>query len=176
MAEMMAELHQLRNTIRNLQARVNEQDAASAAAAPTHPQGGRDIGEALKPPKPEPFKGLATDVVPFLTRMKGYFHLFPTKLDTATKKVLFTAPLIQGNAKDWFKPILRDYLKNNEIIQDQETVNIFANWRNFESALKDNFRVVNEEQQAAAEIIVLKQTHSCAAYSAKFRQLASKTQ
>ncbi|KAF5229084.1 hypothetical protein FANTH_14311 [Fusarium anthophilum] len=61
------------------------------------------------------------------------------------KKVLFTAPLIQGNAKDWFEPILRDYLENEEIVQDQETINIFADWRNFESVLKDNFGVWDDE-------------------------------
>ncbi|KAF5239466.1 hypothetical protein FANTH_9941, partial [Fusarium anthophilum] len=127
LAEIIAEIHQLRNTIRNMEARASERDAAPAGNAHSNPQAERDIREALKPPKPEPFKGQATDIVPFLTRIKGYFHLFPTKLDTATKKVLFTAPLIQGNAKDWFEPILRDYLKNEEIMQDQETINIFAN-------------------------------------------------
>ncbi|KAG7405966.1 hypothetical protein Forpe1208_v013611 [Fusarium oxysporum f. sp. rapae] len=121
----MAEIQQMRNTIRNLQARVNEQDAAPTGNNAYLPRQERDIGEALKPPKPEPFKGQAADVIPFLTRMKAHFHLFPTKLDTATKKVLYTAPLIQGNAKDWFEPILRDYLNHEEIVQDQETINIF---------------------------------------------------
>ncbi|KAF5233020.1 hypothetical protein FANTH_12731 [Fusarium anthophilum] len=101
-----------------MEARASERDAAPAGNAHGNPRAERDIGEALKLPKPEPFKGQATDVVLFLTRIKGYFYLFPTKLDTATKKVLFTAPLIQGNAKDWFEPILRDYLENEEIVQD----------------------------------------------------------
>lgn len=172
MAEMMAEIHQMRSTINTLRARVNEQPTASAQTNNT----GRDPGEALKPPKPEPFKGQAADVVPFLTRMKGYFRLFQNRLDTPTKKVLFTAPLIQGDAKDWWEPIMRDFLDNEEEMQDQETQNIFTNWENFEKALKDNFGVVNEERQAAAELLALKQHKSCAAYSAKFRQLASKTE
>ncbi|RKK64702.1 hypothetical protein BFJ69_g16602 [Fusarium oxysporum] len=90
MAEMMAEIHQMRATINTLRARVNEQPNASAQTSNT----GRDPREALKPPKPEPFKGQAADVVPFLTRIKGYFRLFQNRLDTPTKKVLFTAPLI----------------------------------------------------------------------------------
>ncbi|KAF4339823.1 gag poly [Fusarium beomiforme] len=175
-AEMMAEITALRNLVNRLQVQANERAAAPAPAPTVHT--GRDPGESLKPPKPEPFRGLATDVVPFLTRMKAYFSLFPTKLSSAKSRVLFTAPLIQGNAQDWFEPILRDFLENedNEALQDQETINIFADWNNFEIALKDNFGVVNEERQAAADIMKLRQDKSCAAYSAKFRQLAAKTQ
>ncbi|KAL5611280.1 hypothetical protein FOBRF1_007397 [Fusarium oxysporum] len=171
-AEMMAELQQLRATVNTLRTRVNERPNTAA-------QGGsneRDLGEALKPPKPEPFKGQAADVVPFLTRMKVHFRLYQNKLNSPTKKLLYTASLIQGEAKDWFEPILRDFLENEEEAQDQDTQNIFTNWENFEKALKNNFGVVNEERQAAAELLALKQHKSCAAYSAKFRQLASKTE
>jgi len=99
-AELMAEIHQLRNSYRNLIARIEGQEANRLETAVPRLQPGRDIREALKPLKLEPFKGQANDVIPFLTQIKGYFYLFPTKLDTATKKVLFTAPLIQGNAKN----------------------------------------------------------------------------
>ena len=174
MAELMAEIQQMRGTINTLRARINEQPAAPPQAARQE----RDLGEALKPPKPEPFTGKAADVIPFLTRMKGHFQMYKNKLDTPQKKVLYTAALIQGDAKDWFEPILRDYLENeeNENLQDQETQNIFTDWGNFEEALKNNFGVINEERQAAAELFALKQTKSCAAHSAKFRQLASKTE
>jgi hypothetical protein len=174
MAELMAEIQQMRGTINTLRARVNEQPAAAPQAARQE----RDLGEALKPPKPEPFTGKAADVIPFLTRMKGHFQMYKNKLDTPQKKVLYTSALIQGDAKDWFEPILRDYLEHedNENLQDQETQNIFTDWGNFEEALKNNFGVVNEERQAAAELFALKQTKSCAAHSAKFRQLAAKTE
>jgi hypothetical protein len=46
--------------------------------------------------------------------MKGYFYFFPNKLDTAEKKMLTTAPLILGDAKDWWEPIWKDYLENDE--------------------------------------------------------------
>jgi hypothetical protein len=39
---------------------------------------------------------------------------------------------------------------------------------NFETLLKDNFGIINEERQAASEILALKQTKSCAAHLAKF--------
>jgi hypothetical protein len=38
--------------------------------------------------------------------MKGYFYIYKNKLDTDIKKVLYTASLIQGDTKDWFKLIL----------------------------------------------------------------------
>ncbi|EXM13454.1 hypothetical protein FOTG_17180 [Fusarium oxysporum f. sp. vasinfectum 25433] len=138
---MMAEVQQLRTTIRNLQAQMNARPAATTNEGSNE----RDLGEALKPPKPEPFRGQAADVIPFLTRMKAHFRLYKNKLNTPTKKLLYTASLIQGDAKDWFEPILRDFLENDEEAQDQDTQNIFGNWDNFEQVLKDNFGVVNEE-------------------------------
>ncbi|KAF4426118.1 hypothetical protein F53441_14149, partial [Fusarium austroafricanum] len=174
-AEMMAEIHQLRNTVRTLQARMNDQPATTKR---TTTRAERDVGERLKPPKPDPFKGQASDVVPFLTRMKAYFSLFPNGFSSPKAKMLFTVPLLQGTASNWFEPILKDYLtyKHNEVAQEQETQNIFADWGNFEIALKDNFGMVNEERQAATKLIALRQDKSCAAYSARFRQLAAKTQ
>ena len=103
--------------------------------------------------------------------------MYKNKLDTPQKKVLYTIALIQGNTKDQFEPILCNYLENenNKSLQDQDTQNIFSYQDNFKQALKDNFRVVNKEQQAAAEIIALRPHTSYAAHSAKFNQLAPKT-
>ncbi|CAG1962781.1 unnamed protein product, partial [Fusarium graminearum] len=171
---MMAEIQLLRGRVQTLQARA---DAAPTTAPPVAEtiNNRRDLGEYLKPPLPEPFKGHSADVLPFLTRMKGYFRMFPNKLDSAEKKMLATAPLIQGDAKDWFEPMWKDFLENEYDLQDQETQNVFTDWLNFETLLKDNFGVINEERQAAADILQLKQQRSCAAHSAKFRQLAAKT-
>ncbi|CAF3545337.1 unnamed protein product [Fusarium graminearum] len=109
-----------RNYTTTLQARA---DAAPTTAPPVAEtiNNRRDLGEYLKPPLPEPFKGHSADVLPFLTRMKGYFRMFPNKLDSAEKKMLATAPLIQGDAKDWFEPMWKDFLENDYDLQDQET-------------------------------------------------------
>ncbi|KAM0080890.1 hypothetical protein ACKRZS_006941 [Fusarium odoratissimum] len=56
MAELIAEITMLRNTVNHLRTRVNEQAAAAPNPAPTV-HTGRDPGESLKPPKPEPFRG-----------------------------------------------------------------------------------------------------------------------
>ncbi|KAI7763789.1 hypothetical protein LZL87_014366 [Fusarium oxysporum] len=63
MAELMAKIQQMRGTINNLRARINEQPATNTQTTNRE----RDLGEALKPPKPEPFTGKAADVVPFIT-------------------------------------------------------------------------------------------------------------
>ncbi|VTO81739.1 unnamed protein product, partial [Fusarium graminearum] len=119
---MMAEIQLLRGRVQTLQARA---DAAPTTAPPVAEtiNNRRDLGEYLKPPLPEPFKGHSADVLPFLTRMKGYFRMFPNKLDSAEKKMLATAPLIQGDAKDWFEPMWKDFLENDYDLQDQETQN-----------------------------------------------------
>ncbi|KAF4426119.1 hypothetical protein F53441_14148 [Fusarium austroafricanum] len=96
-AEMMAEIHQLRNTVRTLQARMNDQPATTER---TTTRAERD----------------------------AYFSLFPNGFSSPKAKMLFTVPLLQGTASDWFEPILKDYLtyEHNEVAQEQETQNIFA--------------------------------------------------
>ncbi|KAF4455372.1 hypothetical protein F53441_2298 [Fusarium austroafricanum] len=113
-AELMAEVQQLRNTVRTLQARMNDQPTTTKR---TTTRAKRDIGEQLKPPKPEPFKGQASNVVPFLTQMKAYFSLFPNGFSSPKAKMLFTVPLLQDTASNWFELILKDYLtyEHNEV-------------------------------------------------------------
>ena len=173
---MVTEIHQLRAMINQLRGQVQQQAAPPPPPPVVNPMPTRDIGEAIKPPKPAPFNGDARDVIPFLTRCKGYFELFPTKLASAKARALFAGQLMEGTAAAWMEPITRDFLSNEEVDQDQDTVNIFSDWDNFEAALKDAFGLVNEERQAAAQLFTLNQTKSCAAYAALFRQLASKTE
>lgn len=167
-ASMAAEVEQLRNLVRTLQQQV--QNAPAPVAGNTE----RDPGEVMKPPLPEKFDGTPSDVVPFITRMKGHFQWYPRRLASAESRLLFTSNLMSGDAKNWFEPILKDFLDNDEADQDQDTVNLFADWENFEVALKDTFGMVNEERQAAAKIHTLKQIRSAAAYAIALRRVASK--
>ena len=56
-AEIIAEVQQLCNTIRTLQNQVNKQQNTTPANNSANKPQGRDLREALKPPKLEPFKG-----------------------------------------------------------------------------------------------------------------------
>ncbi|VTO87763.1 unnamed protein product [Fusarium graminearum] len=105
----MAEIQLLRGRVQTLQARADATPPTAPPVAETI-NNRRDLGEYLKPPLPEPFKGDSADVLPFLTRMKGYFRMFPNKLDSAEKKMLATAPLIQGDAKPCLKEEVKDEL------------------------------------------------------------------
>ena len=112
--------------------------------------------------------------MPFLTRLKTYFRFFPRRLASGESRALFAHGCMEGDAATWFEPIIRDFLDNEEHHQDQETANIFAEWDNFETALKDTFGMVNEERQAAAQIHQVKQIKSAAAYAIAFRRIAAK--
>jgi hypothetical protein len=68
---------------------------------------------------------------------------------------------------------LRDYLNNKPRDQDQETLNIFAAFDNFEEAIKEAFGTVNEQRQAIERLKTLKQRGSAADYAATFRQIAA---
>ncbi|KAM5354848.1 hypothetical protein ACJ41O_001494 [Fusarium nematophilum] len=170
-AEMATEIQQLRAIVTTLRGQV--QDQANQGGPPHAPQG-RDLGEAIKPPKPTPFNGDPKDVIPFITRCKAYFEFFPTKMASAKARVLLAAQIMEGTAAAWMEPITRDFLENDETTRDQETENIFASWTNFETSLKDAFGLVNEERQAATKIHELRQTRSAAVYAATFRLISSK--
>lgn len=170
-AEMVTEIQQLRAMVNTLRGQVQDQ---ANQGGPAHAPQGRDLGEAIKPPKPTPFNGDPKDVIPFITRCKAYFEFFPTKMASAKARVLLAAQIMEGTAAAWMEPITRDFLENDETTRDQETENIFASWTNFETSLKDAFGLVNEERQAATKIHELKQTKSAAAYAAMFRLIASK--
>src|SRR5690606_27974976 len=71
------------------------------------------------------------------------------------------------------EPILRDYLNNEPRDQDQETVNIFATFNNFEEAIKEAFSTINEQRQAIERLKTLRQRGSAADYAATFRQIAT---
>ncbi|EXK26158.1 hypothetical protein FOMG_17257 [Fusarium oxysporum f. sp. melonis 26406] len=68
MAELMAKIYQMQGTINNLYACINKQPAANTQGTNT----GRDIREALKPPKPEPFTGKAADAAAELLALKQH--------------------------------------------------------------------------------------------------------
>ncbi|KAM6521743.1 hypothetical protein FALCPG4_011449 [Fusarium falciforme] len=122
-AEMATELQQLRTLVAQLRAQVQARTTPSTTTSSPHD---KDPGDVVKPPMPEPSTRQASDVIHFLTRMKGYFRMFPRRIDTPTKMVLFTTPLLHGTAKAWFEPIWRDFLKNDEGEQVKVTASIFA--------------------------------------------------
>ena len=143
-AEVATEVQQLRNLVNQLRTQVQSQGQQAPAI---QQDGGRDPGEAVKPPQPEPFNGTSKDVVPFLTRLGTYFRWFPRRLASAEGRVMYAYSRMEGTAATWFEPIIRDYLEHDDnVSRDQDTVNIFSEWDNFKTALKDTFGMVNKER------------------------------
>ncbi|KAL6352553.1 hypothetical protein LRP88_13017 [Fusarium phalaenopsidis] len=136
------------------------------AAGTTH----KDIGEIIKPKDPEPFNGQATHVRTFLTSLRAYQRYFPTRMASAESKVLHASRCLTGNALTWFEPKLRDFLGNEPT---EETQLLFAEYENFEEAIRRNFGTIDEEQQATQKLKNLRQTKAASTYAAEFTQITS---
>ena len=72
-------------------------------------------------------------------------------------KVLFALMYLKGAVYKWFKPTLKDYLKNNDPEnREQETTNIFGSFANFKIALNQVFDTINEERATTCTIYRIK--------------------
>ena len=71
---------------------------------------------------------------------------------------------------------MRDYLFNETGSQNVETVNIYANWENFKTALRTVYGELDKERITELQLQKFIQGRSAADYSAKFQRLAIKIQ
>jgi hypothetical protein len=125
--------------------------------------------------KIEKFTGERAKLGYYLLQLKTVFRLRPQKYGSATSKVLFASMHLKGAAYEWFEPTLRDYLETNDVEnREQNTVNIFGSFANFELAITQVFGTINEERAAARTIHRIKQRGSAAQYYSQFNAVASK--
>ena len=136
----------------------------------------KEENRGLKINPPEEFKGDRRQTETFLLQCRAYFDANPTQYPTSRTQVKYATNLLRGEAFEWFKHIMRDYLLNETGSQDAETVGIYANWENFEAALRTVYGELDEERTAELQLQKLTQGGSAADYSAKFQRLATKTQ
>ena len=52
----------------------------------------------------------------------------------------------------WFKPIIRDYIKNKESDQEEETQKLYNSYTEFEKAIKEAFGNLDEEREAERKL------------------------
>jgi hypothetical protein len=136
----------------------------------------RDLGESIKPKSPGPFDGTPSQLRGFLTQLKMYHRMFPTKLSREIDRILHAGTCLTGTALAWFEPRMRDFMETeNEALRDEETNLIFENFDGFEEAITNVFGNTDEMRMAVEALQHVKQTGSASDYVAKFRQLASKT-
>lgn len=132
------------------------------------------IGQILKPTKPELFDGTSSKLPTFLTQCRAYFTYFPTSLAESSAQVHYAAGRLTGNAAIWFEPTLKEVLTTHRDGWSDNTKTIYNSFKSFEEALQKNFGVVDEKTKAEIQIKKLRQTKSASAYATSFLQYASK--
>ncbi|KID77231.1 gag polyprotein, partial [Metarhizium brunneum ARSEF 3297] len=135
--------------------------------------GQKDLGEITKPRAPGPYNSNPRILQGFLTQLRAYHQFYPNKLTNMQAKVLHAGGCITGTALAWFEPIMRDYLTNAGDNQEDETKEIFADYKKFEKAIKKTFRSTDEVRTAIIHMDQLRQKGSTSDYTARFRQVTS---
>jgi hypothetical protein len=157
----------LTSFISDLNAKI---EVLEGAAAKTSSSGNRP---SLKVPKPAPFDGERGSVQAFLTQLKSYFYANPASFEDEDDKVLCAAGLLTGRAAEWFEPILRNFLGDDDD-QKKETKVIFGDFDEFEDSLKLTFGNPDEKRQAERQLLALRQTGSAGWYAAEFKRISAK--
>ncbi|RYP17800.1 hypothetical protein DL767_009942 [Monosporascus sp. MG133] len=98
---------------------------------------------------------------------------FEKVIDKADK-ILTVAAFLKGDALDWFKPTLRNYLENGKSDQQQATKILFQYYINFEEKLRANFGNPDEERTVIQKILDLKQKGPASKYAVAFKNLMAK--
>jgi hypothetical protein len=176
-AKFTAENQELRNEILRLSTHLQEVAALGQQQAnlnlrslgvPEHH--GKDPGEVLKLPKPEPYDGTPVKLQEFLTSLQQHFAYYPQALGSNNAKAQFAVTRLTGTTRTWFQPIIDQYLSGKA---EAAVVNIFHNYSAFKTQMRQIFAPINEERKNRNKIKRLKQLGSTAAYSAKFKALAA---
>ena len=89
----------------------------------------------------------------FLTQAKAYLKSYSSSFLNESDKVMCIAGYLQGDALSWFEPTMRDYLTNEDRIQDDETKEIFGDYETFEAKLKGTFGSPDEVRTAERQLM-----------------------
>lgn len=183
-AQQAEETERLRNNNKHLQEQVdklvgtyeernrhrNEQINTIESLA-NQANGGKDLGEIIKPHKPTKFDGDQKKLKTFLTELRTYFHYYPTQFFKHENRVKFAGSCLTGSALGWFEPFLSDYVRGSP---SDVTMTIFRDYDTFEDRMKKVFGEVDEVQAATDRLMRLKQTRAASEYVANFLQIASR--
>ena len=107
--------------------------------------------------------------------MSVYFILHTYQFPNEAVKVLFATLYLGGAALNWVQPRIEDYLSNPDNKREEETKQIFYNFNNLITVIKEAFGDNNEDRVTERRLIVLRQQKSVATYTTQFRTLAYKT-
>ena len=124
--------------------------------------------DKVKVNKPDTYHGDRNGLDDWLTQVDVYFAFNRVPDD---KQTLFASTFLRGRAERWLKPRLRQYLDDDEDID-----NIFSSYDGFKKEIKRIFGTSNEEQTAERNIQHLTQRTSAADFAARFQEQANLTE
>lgn len=153
---------------RSLKHRADLEEAKHSARIA---QGGKEIGEIIKPAQPETYDGTASELRGFMTKMKLYFKFFPVQFASEERKVQYATGRLKGMALQWFQNHMEKYADGTA---DFHTIEIYSSFDVFEQELTQVCGVINEEEKARTELRDLRQTKAASTYAAMTRAIITK--
>ena len=100
-----------------------------------------------------------------------YFYCFSHLFSNEKRKVLYTLFYTKESASTWTQHRVLDFLQNTVNEREDETNQIFHDFENLTTVLKEAFETENSKQAAEIKIQRLKQTESVEKYAVDFRTL-----
>ena len=157
------------------------QAQAAQAAQAQAVQAAPIVNLPLKPLKvgaPKRYDGSRGGLELFFSQLELYYGFNTAQFPTDQEKVLFAASYLEGPAFAWFNIYLRDYLDNQADPKEQEdnTRRVMGSLKTFKTAMRKMFGILDKEKDAERKLQALQQTGSASEFTAKFQQLAVRTQ
>ena len=149
--DLNAYLAAMQEQIKQLQATVMQQNIRTHSERPI-----------FKPVRPDTFSGRhdKSSVEAWLFQLRQYFETCKMK---GSVQVSFAASLLRDDAAIWW----RNHVEQSDIGQEI----LIENWKDFKTALIEQFKPVNSRKIARDKLAKLKQSRSVQEYATIFRSL-----
>ena len=167
--ELGVHVSELYNQIQQLQAQVRQAQTQAdkaqkeAQAAKFQQTTSAQPSFTIKPPKPDIFEGRrdGANVERWLFQVQQYFEFYGTK---DTERIRYAALLLRGTAAIWWQT-------RTDAVQQNHATEI-RTWKQFCTAVTDQFRPVNAVNRARDRLANLRQTGAVKGYIELFRNIA----
>lgn len=104
---------------------------AQVAQAPQTPPATK-----VKVSKPDLYYGDRKKTQVFLSQLDDYIHFSQGQFAGPEDQVLYASTYLRGAAEQWFRPFKRKHQNRPPFLQNETTRRLFADYRNFATALK----------------------------------------
>ena len=131
----------------------------------------------LKLATPTVFTGKRKKLDTFLLQLALYFKFNQSLFAREANKVQYASYYLQGEAEDWFRPYIQEYIDNEDDPSEVEesTRRMFTSFVHFKWEIQMVFGDINRERTAEQDLLKLQQTKSAADYTAHFTRINAAT-